>query len=162
MIALAVRVVGLAAIYLFVLTSVSPGDVLVGVVVAAGIVLSASRGIARANGRRVGDWARWFGAVARLIVATGWEIALGTVRVVRFCLAGTGHAGFVEIPRGDRSREAVALWGVITGEAPDEYPVAIDDERGMLIVHNLEADNPDKTRARHAAARERLQGPVVR
>jgi multisubunit Na+/H+ antiporter MnhE subunit len=160
--ALVVRAVGLVAIYLLVLTSVAPGDILVGAVVAAGLVVAGSRADAPARRSGIAAWGRWLVAVGRLSVATAREIAVGTVRVVRFCLAGTGHPGFVEIPRGDRSREAVALWGLITGEAPDEYPVAIDDERGVLIVHNLEADNPDGTRARHAAARERLQGPVVR
>jgi multisubunit Na+/H+ antiporter MnhE subunit len=158
MTAVLVRIAGLVAIYLLVLTSVAPGDVLVGALVAGGLALAGSRG----NGRAIAGWGALLVAVARLVVATAWEIAVGTVRVVRFCLAGTGRPGFVEIPRGDRSPNAVALWGVITGEAPDEYPVAIDDERGVLIVHNLAADDPEATRARHAAGRERLQGPVVR
>lgn len=153
-----VRIAGLVAIYLLVLTSLAPGDLLVGTLVAGAIVLAGTRG----NGRGIADWGARFVALARLIVATAWEIAVGTVRVVRFCLLGSGEPGFVEIPRGDRSRDAVALWGVITGEAPDEYPVAVDDERGVLIVHNLAASDADATRARHADARERIQGPVVR
>jgi hypothetical protein len=67
----------------------------------------------------------------------------------------------VEIPRGDRSRHGVALWGVLTGEAPDEYPVAVDDERDVLIVHNVDASDPGSILARHAAARDGHQARVV-
>jgi multisubunit Na+/H+ antiporter MnhE subunit len=68
----------------------------------------------------------------------------------------------VEIPRGDRSRRAVALWGVLTGEAPDEYPVDVDTARDVLIVHVLDDRDPTAIRARHARAYERWQRDVVR
>jgi multisubunit Na+/H+ antiporter MnhE subunit len=159
MTAVVLRVAGLVAIYLLVLTSMAPGDVLVGAIIGGALVLAArSRGPARS----LAGWGRWFVALGRLIAVTAWDIAVGTVRVVRFSLGGTGSPGFVEIPRDGRSRHAVALWGLLTGEAPDEYPVAIDDERHVLIVHHVDAGDPAAIRARHATARERDQGPVVR
>jgi multicomponent Na+:H+ antiporter subunit E len=94
-------------------------------------------------------------------VGTAREMAVGTVRVVRFCLTDGDAHGFVEIPRGDRSRRAVALWGVLTGEAPDEYPVDVDDARHVLIVHTVDARDPDAVRARHAASRDDYQREVV-
>jgi multisubunit Na+/H+ antiporter MnhE subunit len=152
------RVGGLTAISLLVLTSMDPGDILVGVLLATGLVLST-----RPTGTRRGaaGWGRWFVALARMVVVTAWEIALGTGRVVRFCLTGAGSPGFVEIPRGDRSRRGVALWGVLTGEAPDEYPVAVDDERHVLVVHNIDARDPGSIVARHAVARDTFQRDVV-
>ncbi len=150
---------GLVAIYLLVLTSVDPGDVLVGLVVA--VVLLIAAGPRSAPSGRV-SWPRWAAALVRMLATTGWEMVLGTVRVVRFCLAGTGSPGFVEIPRDDRSRHAVALWGVLTGEAPDEYPVAVDDARHVLIVHLTDASDPDAVRARHAKVRDRHLRDVVR
>lgn len=158
MTALVLRVGGLTAIYLLVLTSVAPGDVLVGALLAAALVVGSGVGGDR---RRAADWGRWLAALVRMIVATAREIVLGTLRVVRFCLADTGRPGFVEIPRGDRSRHGVALWGVLTGEAPDEYPVAVDDARHMLIVHNIDASDPAAIRARHDAAHELHQRHVV-
>jgi multisubunit Na+/H+ antiporter MnhE subunit len=157
--ALVLRVAGLVAIYLLVLTSLAPGDVLVGAFLAAALVLAAGSHGAR---RSPAEWGRWFAALGRLIIVTAWEIGLGTIRVVRFCLFGTGDPGFVEIPRGDRSRHGVALWGVLTGEAPDEYPVAVDDGRNVLIVHNIDARDPAAVRARHAEARDQHQRAVVR
>jgi multisubunit Na+/H+ antiporter MnhE subunit len=158
MTAVVLRIGGLVAIYLLVLTSLAPGDVLVGGLLAATLVLAAGSDGPR---RDAAGWGRWAVALARMVVVTAWEIALGTVRVVRFCLTGAGSPGFVEIPRGDRSRHGVALWGVLTGEAPDEYPVAVDDGRHVLIVHNIDASDSVAIRSRHAAAREQHQRDVV-
>ena len=158
MTALVLRVAGLVAIYLLVLTSVAPGDLLVGTLLATSIV-GASRPRLAGRGGRV--WTRWATAVARMLLATAWEMSVGTVRVIRYSLSDGGDAGFIEIPRDDRSRRGIALWGVLTGEAPDEYPVAVDDSRRVLIVHNVDASDPTAVRARHTAARDAYQRDVM-
>jgi multisubunit Na+/H+ antiporter MnhE subunit len=158
MIARLLRVGGLTLIYLLVLTSVAPGDVLVGALLALGL----DAAIGSPAGRRTPrQWRRSLVALVTMVIATGYEIAVGTARVVRFCLTQGGTPGFVEIPREDRSRRAVALWGVLTGEAPDEYPVAVDSARDVLIVHLIDASDPEAVRARHAAARARYLRDVV-
>jgi multicomponent Na+:H+ antiporter subunit E len=153
------RVAGLAAIYLLVLTSFAPGDIVVGVLLASGLVVAAGSAGASRHPR---EWKRWLAAVGTMIATTAFEIAFGSVRVMRYCLTGAGSPGFVEIPRGSRSRHAVALWGVLTGEAPDEYPVEVDDERQVLVVHVIDARDADSIRARHQAALEAYLGDVVR
>lgn len=153
------RVVGLAGIYLLVMTSLDPGDILVGVILASGLVLAAGSAGPR---RRPEEWGRWLVAIGTMIVNTAREIAVGSWRVVRFCLTGAGSPGFVEIPREGRSRHAVALWGVLTGEAPDEYPVAVDDARHVLVVHVIDARDPETIRARHRAANEGYLQDVIR
>jgi multisubunit Na+/H+ antiporter MnhE subunit len=160
MTSLLLRTAGLAAIYLLVLTSVAPGDILTGGLVAFAIVMVSRSRLSRRGGVA---WGSWLLGLIGTLASTGREMVIGTARVVRFCLAPrTGSApGFVEIPRGDRSRRAVALWGVLTGEAPDEYPVHVDDARHVLIVHLIDARDPDAVRARHKAARERWQRHVV-
>jgi multisubunit Na+/H+ antiporter MnhE subunit len=151
------RVLSLLAVYLLVLTSVAPGDILIGSLLAIALVASTRRG-----GRRPdAGWLRWAAALMATLLATGQEIVLGTVRTVRFALGEHARPGFVEIPREGRSRRAVALWGVLTGEAPDEFPVDVDPGRDVLIVHVLDARDPAAIRARHAAARERWQRHVV-
>ena len=52
---------------------------------------------------------------------------------------------------------SVALWGVLTGEAPDEVVVDVDEARGVLIVHLVDAADPDAVRARHAGTHARWQ-----
>jgi multisubunit Na+/H+ antiporter MnhE subunit len=82
---------------------------------------------------------------------------IGSWRVARFCLGWRAAPGFVEIPRGDRSPIEVALWGVLTGEAPDEVVVDVDEVRGVLIVHLVDAADPDAVRERHRRAHDRLR-----
>jgi multisubunit Na+/H+ antiporter MnhE subunit len=51
---------------------------------------------------------------------------------------------------------------VLTGEAPDEYPVAVDGEREVLVVHVIDARDPEAIRARHQAALDAYLRDVVR
>jgi multisubunit Na+/H+ antiporter MnhE subunit len=123
-----VRAAGLTAIYLLVLTSLEPGDVLVGGLLglATALALRPRAGVARRATTFAGP--RAFGA-----------------------------PGFVEIPREGRTPGDVAVWGVLTGEAPDEIPVDVEEERGVLIVHLLDGSDPDAVRERHARLYRRWQ-----
>ena len=150
------RTVGLAAVYLLVLTSAAPGDVLVGL--ALGLVVALALGDRRPSRPRV-PWHERLAAATIVAVQTGAEMVRGSWRVARFCLGGSAAPGFVELPRDGRSVRETALWGVLTGEAPDEIPV--DAGPDVLVVHLVHADDPDGVRARHAAAHER-QRTVVR
>lgn len=100
-------------------------------------------------------------AAAALAGQTALEMVRGSWRVARFCLGAPADPGLVEIPRGDRSPEGVALWGVLTGEAPDEIVVDVDEARAVLVVQVLDAGDPEAVRARHARTYERRQRRVV-
>ncbi|MEO8510626.1 MAG: Na+/H+ antiporter subunit E [Chloroflexota bacterium] len=158
MISLLSRAAGLTAIYLLVLTSLDPGDILIGGVLGLGLVLALR---ARPAPDRAQRSRAWLPAAAGVVWQTFVEMVIGSWRVVRLCLGGPARPGFVEIPMGERSRANVALWGVLTGEAPDEVPIDVDEERGLLIVHLVDASDPDGIRARHRAAFERWQRHVV-
>jgi multisubunit Na+/H+ antiporter MnhE subunit len=153
------RAGGLTAIYLLVLTSLDPGDILVGGLLGLGLVLALR---ARPLPRQAVRTRAWLPAAAGVLAQTFAEMVIGSWRVVRLCLGETGHPGFVEIPRGERSRKNVALWGVLTGEAPDEVPIDVDEERNVLIVHLVDASDPEAVRAPHRTAFERWQRHVVR
>jgi multisubunit Na+/H+ antiporter MnhE subunit len=158
MIALLLRAAALAAVYLLVLTSLAPGDIVVGA--AIGLVVSVALR-ERAGPAPVPSWPERGLAAVVLAAETAVEMARGSWRVIRFCLGSTARPGLVEIPRGGRSRAGVALWGVLTGEAPDEVPVDVDEERDVLIVHLVDAADPERVRERHRAAFERRQGKVI-
>jgi multisubunit Na+/H+ antiporter MnhE subunit len=149
----------LMGVYLLVMTSAKPGDAIAGFVL--GLVLAVALR-PRLPGRRPAppSLPRLVG-FARVLATTAVEMARGSGRTARFCLRGGMRPGFVEIPRGGRSRRAVALWGVVTGEAPDEVPVDVDEERDVLIVHLVDASDPDAVRERHRLAYERAQRKVV-
>ena len=152
------RTAGLTSIYLLVLTSVAPGDVLVGGLLALAIVIGSRSRRLRARRSSTGPWLLH---LVGMLGSTARDMVIGTGRVVRFCLRPDTGAGFVEVPRGARSRRGVALWGLLTGEAPDEYPVHVDESRHVMIVHTIDARDPDGVRARHEAAHQRWQRHVV-
>jgi multisubunit Na+/H+ antiporter MnhE subunit len=139
----------LMGIYLLVLTSLAPGDVLLGGLLglAVAVTLRPGGGAAEPSARA--------GPTGAMLLETAVEMVRGSWRVVRFCLGAPARPGIVEIPRGDRSRHEVAVWGVLTGEAPDEVVVDVDETRDMLIVHLVDASDPDAVRERHRRAHER-------
>jgi multisubunit Na+/H+ antiporter MnhE subunit len=150
----------LMGIYLLVLTSAKPADAATGFLLGLLLALALRP---RLPGRRSATPSpAALVALIPMLAMTAAEMVRGSWRTVRFCLRGGGKPGFVEIPRGDRSRHAVALWGVLTGEAPDEVPVDVDEERDVLIVHLVDASDPDAVRDRHQQAYERAQRKVVR
>jgi multisubunit Na+/H+ antiporter MnhE subunit len=147
-----VRAAALTGTYLLVLTSLAPGDVLVG----AALGLALSLALRSRTAPRRGDTppvpTRLAAAVVTL-VETAEEMVRGSWRTARFCLGRPSAPGFVEIPRGDRSATGVALWGLLTGEAPDE--VVVDVEEHVLVVHLIDAGDPDAVRERHRRAHRR-------
>ena len=152
------RTAGLVAIYLLVLTSAMPGDVLIGALLALPIAVALRP---RRPERPAGPVIRRLWAAAGVLAQTASEMVRGSWRVARYCLGGEGSPGLVEIPQGDRSRAGVATWGLLTGEAPDELPVDVDERRRVLIVHLVDAGDPAAVRARHARTHERRLRRVV-
>ena len=154
MIGILLRAAGLAAIYLLVLTSVHPGDVAAGALLGLGVAvwLRPRRSAAAAPPPVTSR------GVAAMLAQTAVEMVRGSWRTARFCLGAPADPGLVEIPRGDRTRVEVGVWGVLTGEAPDEVPVDVDEERDVLIVHLVDASSPEAVRERHRRTHDRLRG----
>ena len=153
------QALALMGVYLLVMTSAKPADAAVGLLL--GLVLAVALRPRLPGRRPATPPLTGLLALGPLLAQTVVEMAVGSWRTALFCLRGTGRPGFVEIPRGERSRHSVALWGVLTGEAPDEVPVDVDEERQMLIVHLVDAGDPDAVRERHRRAYERAQRKVV-
>jgi len=156
---IAVQALLLMGVYLLVLTSAKPADAAMGL--ALGLVLALALRPRLPGRRSATPSPAGLIALIPMLALTAVDMVRGSWRTVRFCLWGTGEPGFVELPRAERSRYAVALWGVLTGEAPDEVPVDVDEERDVLIVHLVDASDPDAVRERHRRAYERAQRRVV-
>jgi len=150
--------IGLAAIYLLVMTSLAPGDVVTAAVLGLGVAVALRPRTGVTPGGRLNLRPR---AVPGLLWETASEMVRGSWRVARFCLSGRGTPGFVDIPRDGRTEFDVALWGLVTGEAPDEIVVDVDERRDVLVVHLIDASDPAAVRARHRAALERRRGRGV-
>ena len=50
---------------------------------------------------------------------------------------------------------------MLTGEAPDEVPIDVDEQRRVLVVHLVDASDPAAVRARHRRTYERRQRRVA-
>ena len=150
----------LTTVYLLVLTSVRPGDVLVGAVLSAAV--AAVSGLARpAPGSRP-PLLRRLAAAPAFVLGTLAEMVRGNWHVALYVLGRRRlqSPGLVAIPRGERSASGVAVWGYVTAISPDEIVVEADDERGILIVHLLDARDVPAIRDRHRRTYERRQRPV--
>jgi multisubunit Na+/H+ antiporter MnhE subunit len=153
------RACALTAVYLLVLTSVAPGDVLVGGAIGLALAVALRP---RRPARRPAESLAVAVASADALLRTAGEMVVGSWRVVRFCLGGPSAPGFVEVPRGDRTPHELAMWGLLTGEAPDEVVVDVDRARDMMTVHLVDASDADAVRARHRLAQERWRRRVAR
>jgi multisubunit Na+/H+ antiporter MnhE subunit len=153
------QALALMGVYLLVMTSAKPGDAAAGLLLGLGLAVALRQ---RLPGRRPATpTLSALVPFGRVLAMTALDMARGSWHTARFCLRGGGRPGFVEIPRGGRTRHAVALWGVLTGEAPDEVPVDVDEEHDVLIVHLVDASDPQAVRERHRRAYERAQRKVV-
>jgi multisubunit Na+/H+ antiporter MnhE subunit len=152
--------VTLTAIYLLVLTSVQPGDVLVGAALSVAIAAASMR--AFPGGRAGRPLVLRLAAAPVLALGTLADIVRGTWHVALYILrrGRLETPGIVTIPKGTRTPSGVAAWGFLTALSPDEIVVDIDDERGVLLVHVLDASDTEAIRRRHQDTYERRQRRV--
>jgi multisubunit Na+/H+ antiporter MnhE subunit len=156
----ALLTITLTVVYLLVLTSVQPGDVLVGVALSA--ALAAASTWTRSPARIGPPLAGRLAAAPALALGTLVDMVSGTWHVALYVLGRRRleSPGIVAIPKGERTSSGVAVWGYITAISPDEIVVEADDERGVLLVHVLDARDTSAIRARHQHTYERRQRRV--
>ena len=167
--ALAVAV--LMGIYLLTLGSLAPGDLAIGLALAVLMELGWRHRIARGGAiasAEGADVARpslfsMLRALPALILAVLAEITRGTWDVAQYSLGlrDVDDDGIVEIELEGISEAGVAAWAFISTISPGELVLEIDEERGVLVIHALDASDPDAIRAHHKELYERYQRKVV-
>lgn len=175
----ALAVVVLLVVWLLTLGSVAPGDIAVGLLLAVLLELGWRRRVAR--GGTIGSGPdeestapsgesvdrpplhRALLATPALVWAVVVEITRGTVEVAKYSLGirEVEHDGIVEIRLEGISEEGVAAWAFISTISPGELVLDVDEERGVLVIHALDASDPDAIRARHHDFYERYQRKVI-
>ncbi|CAM2835960.1 Na+/H+ antiporter subunit E [Mycobacterium intermedium] len=145
MIGLAVRLAGLTAVYLMFLTSVEPGDVVVGVVLALllalgeAFLLGPDRWARRHSAATV---LRRLAGLPALIGFTVLDMCRGSWQVALHCLGLRPIApGFVTIPIRPNDPVSATAWAIRVGLSPDTVVVDVDDEQGTLVLHVLDASD---------------------
>jgi multicomponent Na+:H+ antiporter subunit E len=100
--------------------------------------------------------------VPRLVGHVLVDITTGTWRVasVVLHLRPLEHPGIVVIPLGERTELGAVVSAFTSTLSPGEYLVDIDWERRCLLLHVLDAGDPDAVRARFADFYERSQRRV--
>ncbi|MEX2194591.1 MAG: Na+/H+ antiporter subunit E [Thermoleophilaceae bacterium] len=149
------RATGLTAVYLLVLSSLAPGDVVIGGLLGLAVAFALRSRDRHGSGQRAAaSPATRLRAAGVVLLQTAAEITRGSWRTARFCLGAATEPGLLEIPRAGRSPVNVAMWGVLTGLSPDEVVVHVDEARDVLLVHLVDATNPAAVRERHAHSQD--------
>ena len=152
----------LVLVYLLTLASLDPWDVALGVGLAAGVLVWARRSLSAPSAigaavlvGRIARFPLFVGAVAREIVVGTWQVALVVVGVRRL-----SRPGIVAVPIGDRTPAGLAATALALTLSPGEVLVDIDRSRGVMLVHVIDAHDPDAVRARHDHFYRRYQRGV--
>lgn len=141
-------VVLLAAIYLLTLASTDWVDLLFGLLF--GTLLTAglaSRIVDVPTGERPPIMARilgfpvFAGAVIADVLAGTWDVTLRVIGLRRLeC------PGIVRVPIGERSDRGIAVSALATTLSPGTVFVDVDRERGDMLLHVIDASDPDAVR----------------
>ncbi|HVM17830.1 MAG TPA: Na+/H+ antiporter subunit E [Gaiellaceae bacterium] len=157
-----VSLVAVACVYLLMLASLDPLDVAAAVVVAAAIlggfrsfVFAEPRRDGPSLLRRVAGFPAFAAAIVRDIVVGTWEVALVVLH-----LRPLRAPGIVAIPLGERTRTGVAVGAFVATLSPGEFLVDVDEARRVMLLHVIDASDPDEVRRKHDRFYERFQRKV--
>ena len=96
------------------------------------------------------------GAILRDIVRGTWTMALIVLH-----LRPLAHPGIVAIPIGDRTPLGVVVFGLAIGLSPGTVLVDVDWSAGVMLIHVIDAGDPDAVRAEMERFYRRWQRPVA-
>ncbi len=154
--------VGLGLLYALTLVSADPVDVAMGTALGGALVLALGNRLRLGPSGHVPSFlqrAAWFPAFAAAVVgdvlAGTWDVSL---RVLH--LRGVERPGIVRVPVGNRSERGVAVTALVTTLSPGSVLVDIDWERGDLLLHVIDATDPDGVRAHMQRFYDRYQRRV--
>lgn len=154
--------VGLGLLYVLTLASSDPVDVVTGMLL--GLVLTAllaSRMRPAPEGPAGTPIGRilWFPVFAAAVLADviqgAWDVALRVMHLRRL-----ERPGLVRIPIGERSERGIGVSALATTLSPGSVLIEIDRERGDLLLHVIDASDPDAVRDRHQRFYDRYQRRV--
>ena len=151
-----------ALVYVLTLTSADPVDVAVGAGLGAALagllgrrLPPVPRGDVPPLAERLAWWPAFAGAVLADVVRGTWDVAL---RVLH--MRALARPGLVRVPMGQRSERGVAVSALATTLSPGSVLIDVDWERRDLLLHVIDASDPDAVRARLQRFYDRYQRRV--
>lgn len=159
---LAIAWAGLVAVYALALGSVAGGDLALGGLVAAAVLLAFRMHLFPAPAASARE------ALGRLLAFPAFVLAaLGQVlgAAVRVALAllhlrPLGRPGIVRLPIAERTRGGVAVAGLVITLSSGELLLDVDWRRREMVLHLLDATDADAARDRHDRFYRRFQRHV--
>ena len=144
MIAVLLSVLLLTATYALVLASFHPWDLALGATVSVVLLrlfrrfLFGERPPVLADlGPRLAAFVPFAAVASRDIIAGSWAVALVVLRV-----RPLREPGIVAVPVGDRTPVGVAVSALVTTLSPGSFLVDVDWDRGVMLIHVLDARDP--------------------
>jgi multicomponent Na+:H+ antiporter subunit E len=152
----------LTLVYALALASFQPLDLLFGAVLSAVLVFVSRRFVfGEEPGRGPSQLGRavvfvpFAFAVFREILKGTWYVTLVTLHA-----RPLNEPGIVAVPIGERTPAGVAAWAVVTGLPPGSFFVDVDRERGVALIHVIDARDPDAFREEQKDFYRRYQSKV--
>jgi multisubunit Na+/H+ antiporter MnhE subunit len=154
-------VVLLTLVYALTLASLHPLDLALGALLgalASRAVRAVPSPVDRSTGPLLGRVLRFpafLGGLLVDVVAGTWDVALRALH-----LRPLERPGIVLVPIEERSGLGVAVSALATTLSPGSLLVDIDWERRVMLIHVIDATDPDGVRARHRRFYDRYQRGV--
>jgi multicomponent K+:H+ antiporter subunit E/multicomponent Na+:H+ antiporter subunit E len=165
MIRVAFMILLLTVVFCLTLASFAPWDMAIGALLGS-ISLAVFHGaVPGIKGKPDNELPAWpYRALAFIPFAgiTVWEILIGSVRVAAIVmgLRKLEHPGIVAVPIGARSKMGVVVTGITTSLAPGSVLLDVDWDRNLMLVHVIDASDPDQIRAGMQDLYDRYQRKV--
>ncbi len=152
----------LVLVYALSLASAHPWDLAMGALVGGLILIVYRRFLFVGPAVPTGTLLRRVVGFVPFAVALVWEIFRGTwnVALVVLHVRPLLHPGIVAIPIAERTPLGVAVSSLATTLSPGAFLVDVDWNQGVLLIHVLDATDPDAVRAEHERFYRRFQRHV--
>lgn len=147
--------------YLLVLGSFKPLDILMGIIISGALIFGTRRFSFREKPSSSNLFSRFL-HFWPFVVAEAWSIILGTwdVALVTLHLRPLVSPGIVAVPIGERTPTGVAVSAQCTTLSPGTFLVDVDWERGVMLIHAIDATDPDEVRREHQEFYDKWQKKV--
>ena len=157
-----ISLAALILIYLLVLASTDPWDVGFGALVGAALLLGTRDFVFSGRTFPIPNLAQRTLAFLPFVAATVWDILRGTwtVALVVLHLRPLRRPGIVAIPIGERTPLGVAITSLVTTLSPGTFLVDVDEADRTMLMHVLDASDPDAVREEYEAFYRRYQRHV--
>ncbi len=162
MIRILLSVMGLTGIYALVLASFHPWDLAIGAALSALLLLALRQFLFGGRLQPLQGLAGRALAFFPFAVAVVWEILVGTwtVALVVLHLRPLSHPGIVAIPIDERTSTGVAVTGLVDTLSPGSVLVDVDWDRSVMLIHVIDASDPEMLREKHRDFYQRYQRRV--